>query len=84
MPPHVETETTGVLYESDVQTNDGGLSKEVAHLKHAGDKKIVLVYSNIIWFILLHTASLYALYVAFTDAKWQTNLFGEYLREIFN
>ncbi|XP_077295498.1 acyl-CoA Delta-9 desaturase-like [Arctopsyche grandis] len=76
MPPHAETETTGVLFESDVQTNDGGLNKEVSHLKHAGDKKIVLVWSNIIWFILLHSASVYALYLAVTDTKWQTNTFA--------
>nr|ADA61010.1 acyl-CoA delta-9 desaturase isoform [Thitarodes pui] len=78
MPPQAEadTSTTGVLYESDVQTKDGGLDREVAGMKYAGSKKYDLVYANIIWFILLHIASLYALYVAFADTMWQTNVFA--------
>lgn len=37
----------------------------------------VIVWRNVILFAYLHLASLYAVYLMFTSAMWQTNVFGE-------
>ena len=39
-------------------------------------EKVKIVWRNVILFALLHLASLYAVYLMFTAAKWQTNIFG--------
>lgn len=40
---------------------------------------VKIVWRNVILFAYLHLASLYAIYRMFTSAKWQTNIFGEFL-----
>lgn len=77
MPPQVNPTVSGVLFESDTQTADLGLDKDVSVLKNATPRKHQLVWFNIIWFLYLHIASLYGLWLVFTSAKWQTNVFGK-------
>lgn len=79
MPPQVDPIPSGVVFESDTQTDDLGLDKDVSVLKKATPKKHELVWFNIIWFLFLHISSLYGLYLVFTSAKWQTNVFGKKL-----
>lgn len=76
MPPQVDPTVSGVLFETDTQTSDLGLDKDVSKLKKATPRKHELVWFNIIWFLYLHIASLYGLWLVFTSAKWQTNVFG--------
>ncbi|XP_063383483.1 acyl-CoA Delta-9 desaturase-like [Cydia fagiglandana] len=76
MPPQVGPIPSGVVFESDTQTADLGLDKDVSVLKKATPKKHEYVWGNIVWFLYLHIASLYGLYLVFTSAKWQTNVFA--------
>lgn len=79
MPPqekYIDPVPSGVVFESDTQTSDLGLDKDVTKLKHAANRKHELVWFNIMWFLLLHVGSLYGIYLALTSAKWQTNVFG--------
>ncbi|CAB3222004.1 unnamed protein product [Arctia plantaginis] len=76
MPPQVDPTPSGVLFESDTQTSDLGLAKDVSVLKHASPRKHEYVWFNISWFLFLHISSLYGLYLVFTSAKWQTNVFA--------
>lgn len=82
MPPQdislVNPIPSGVVFETDTQTSDLGLDKDVSVLKKATPRKHQLVWRNIIWFIYLHVASLYGVYLVFTSAKWQTNVFGKH------
>nr|ABX71627.1 acyl-CoA-delta9-desaturase [Lampronia capitella] len=73
MPPNV-TEANGVLFENDVQTPDMGL--EVAPVQKADERKIQLVWRNIIAFACLHLAAVYGAYLFFTSAIWQTDIFA--------
>lgn len=77
MPPQVDPTPSGVLFESETETPDLGLSKDVSVLKKATPRKHEYVWFNIFWFLFLHIGSLYGLYLVFTSAKWQTNVFGE-------
>lgn len=77
MPPLVDPVPSGVVFESDTQTADLGLDKDVSVLKKATPKKLELIWFNIFWFLFLHICSVYGLYLVFTSAKWQTNVFGK-------
>lgn len=80
MPPlAVDPTPSGVLFESDTQTADLGLAKDVSVLKRATPRKYQYVWFNIFWFLFLHAASLYGVYLALTSAKWQTNVFGKFV-----
>ncbi|XP_037809615.1 acyl-CoA Delta(11) desaturase-like [Lucilia sericata] len=75
--PKVLTEaTTGVLFEQDAETIDGGLVKDIEKLKKAEKRKLKLVWRNIIAFGYLHLAALYGAYLICTSAKWQTIAFA--------
>lgn len=74
---------TGVLFEQDAETVDGGLYKDIEKLKKAEKRKLKLVWRNIIAFGYLHMAALYGAYLMFTSAKWQTIGFGKYLYFFF-
>jgi len=78
MPPRTSAtvETTGVLDECDVETIDGGLDKNVTELKHANDRKVQLVWRNIIIFGYVHLAAVYGAYLALTSAKLYTIAFA--------
>lgn len=68
---------TGVLFEHDAETVDGGLAKDIEKLKKAEKRKLKLVWRNIIAFGYLHLAAVYGAYLMFTSAKWQTIAFGK-------
>ncbi|KAJ2949132.1 hypothetical protein O0L34_g6073 [Tuta absoluta] len=74
--PAVDPTISGVLFESETETADLGLAKDVTVLKKATPKKHEYVWGNIAWFLFLHIASVYGLYLVFTSAKWQTNVFA--------
>ncbi|XP_053610084.1 acyl-CoA Delta(11) desaturase [Plodia interpunctella] len=76
MPPQVDPVVSGVLFETDTQTSDLGLAKDVSVLKNASPRKYEYVWFNIFWFLYLHVASMYGVYLALTSAKWQTNVFA--------
>lgn len=69
---------TGVLFEYDAETVDGGLVKDIAKLKKAEKRKLNLVWRNIIAFGYLHLAAVYGAYLMVTSAKWQTIVFGKF------
>lgn len=76
-PKSLHEATTGVLFEYDAETIDGGLVKDIERLKKAEKRKLKLVWRNIIAFGYLHVAALYGAYLMFTSAKWQTMVFGK-------
>lgn len=72
-----ENTATGVLSEQEAETIDGGLAKDIEKLKKADERKLELVWQNIIGFIYLYLASIYGIYLMATSAKWQTNILGK-------
>lgn len=78
MPPNATShnvQCTGVLDEKDVETIDGGL-KTGGNIKQADDRKLVLVWRNIILFAYVHLAAVYGAWLMITSAMWTTRLFG--------
>lgn len=70
------TKPSGVLFESDVKTDDGALSTHTGEFKQAQSWKRRLVWKNIVIFTVTHLASLYGGYLLFTQTKLATILFG--------
>lgn len=68
--------TTGVLYECDAETTDGGLVKNIEKFKGAEKRKLKLVWRNIIAFTYLHIAALYGAWLMLSSAKWPTIVTG--------
>lgn len=78
MPPNATTsEVTGVLNETDAETIDGGLVKDIIPLKKAEHRSLKLVWRNIIAFAYLHIAAVYGMWLMLTSAKWPTIAFGK-------
>ncbi|EDW97111.1 acyl-CoA Delta-9 desaturase isoform X1 [Drosophila teissieri] len=71
-PTKLQEDSTGVLFECDVETTDGGLVKDITVMKKAEKRRLKLVWRNIIAFGYLHLAALYGAYLMVTSAKWQT------------
>ncbi|EDV49358.1 acyl-CoA Delta(11) desaturase [Drosophila erecta] len=71
-PTKLQEDSTGVLFECDVETTDGGLVKDITVMKKAEKRRLKLVWRNIIAFGYLHLAAVYGAYLMFTSAKWQT------------
>ncbi|KAH8346983.1 acyl-CoA Delta-9 desaturase [Drosophila kikkawai] len=71
-PNKLQADSTGVLFECDVETTDGGLEKDITTLKKAEKRRLKLVWRNIIAFGYLHLAALYGAYLMVTSAKWPT------------
>lgn len=69
-----DIEVSGVLNEHDAETIDGGLEKPITG--YARNRKIKLVWRNIIVFGALHGAAIYGLWLLITSAKWPTLLFA--------
>lgn len=77
MPPNTQANTfTGVLHEADVETNDGGLARDITVLKEAGERKWELIWSQIVVFTVAHILGIYGISLIFTSAYWQTTLFA--------
>lgn len=82
MAPNISV-PTGVLHETDDEINVQAIpEKQII----PSDRKIQLVWRNIIMFAYLHLAAIYGAYLYFTTAKWATVIWGEfsylYLRKI--
>lgn len=73
-------ECTGVLNETDAETIDGGLNKNIIKLKHANSWRHQLVWQNIIAIGLFHLGGIYGLYLMFTSARIYTGTFGKYFK----
>ncbi|EDW16357.1 acyl-CoA Delta-9 desaturase [Drosophila mojavensis] len=71
-PTKLQQDSTGVLFECDAETIDGGLVKDIVSMKKADRRKLKLVWRNIIAFGYLHLAAVYGAWLIFTSAKWQT------------
>lgn len=82
MPPNatsnISVECTGVLNECDAETIDGGLDKNIVELKHANDRKLKLVWRNIILFGYVHLAAVYGAWLMLSSARIYTSIFGNY------
>ncbi|XP_037730458.1 acyl-CoA Delta(11) desaturase [Drosophila subpulchrella] len=78
-PTKLQEDSTGVLFECDVETTDGGLVKDITVLKKAERRRLKLVWRNIIAFAYLHLAALYGAYLMVTSAKWQTSVLAYFL-----
>jgi stearoyl-CoA desaturase (delta-9 desaturase) len=73
MAPKSENEVTGVLFETDAETLDGGLAKDVTLCKKADDDvEFKIVWRNVAWMIFLHVSAVYGCYLAIVSAKWAT------------
>lgn len=79
-PTKLQQDSTGVLFECDAETIDGGLVKDIVSMKKADRRKLKLVWRNIILFGYLHLAALYGAWLIFTSAKWQTIVLGKFHR----
>ncbi|XP_013100667.2 acyl-CoA Delta-9 desaturase-like [Stomoxys calcitrans] len=71
-----EIETTGVLFEEDVETNDGGLAKDIESMKNAEKKKLEIIWLRVLFFVIVHIGGFYGAYLSVVSAKWQTNIFA--------
>jgi len=78
-PKDLLEQSTGVLFEQDAETIDGGLVKDIEKLKKADRRSLKLVWRNIIAFGYLHMAALYGAWLMITSAKWQTIGFAFFL-----
>ncbi|EDV94442.1 acyl-CoA Delta-9 desaturase isoform X2 [Drosophila grimshawi] len=70
---------TGVLFEADADTNDGGLTMDITQFKNAEKRKLKWVWRNIVLFAYVHVAALYGGYLLVTQAKWATIVFSMFL-----
>ena len=81
MAPSTTTQT-GVLFEDDpVEQLEASLHNDHEHIsppKPAKEYRRQLVWRNIILFALLHTAALFGAYLAITEAKLLTDVWGAY------
>ncbi|KAH8296228.1 hypothetical protein KR054_003383, partial [Drosophila jambulina] len=73
MPPNSD-DVTGVLFETDCETGDLGLAKDLSKLKTTDGRKLELVWFNIILFVVAHTVSVYGLWLLFVESTWITFL----------
>jgi len=74
-----ESKQTGVLFETDADTNDGALDVDIRQFKKAEKRPLQLVWRNILLFGYLHLAAVYGGYLFFAKAKWATVFFCKYL-----
>lgn len=63
---------TGVLNENDAETID----TDITELKTTNKRCMVLVWRNIILFVIAHLMALYGAYLTFTSAKLYTLILG--------
>lgn len=77
MPPNTEAnESTGVLFEDDVELDDGSLKHDIVVLREdAPQENIEYVWLNLVLFPVAHSTALYGCYLAITSAHIYTSLF---------
>lgn len=73
------SKVTGVLHETDDEILAAAIPPTV---QKPEDRKLVLVWRNIILFAYLHTAAVYGLYLMFASAKIYTSLFAFLLYQL--
>ncbi|XP_073820407.1 acyl-CoA Delta-9 desaturase-like [Musca autumnalis] len=72
---YINTET-GILEERDADTTDGGLAKDIQDLKQTDNRKLDIVWLNVILLTLVTVVSIYGLYLFLTlSLKWQSFVF---------
>lgn len=79
MPPnsHEYADTcTGVLNEDDIETNDGGLDRDVKLLRQASARRAEILWPNVAVFVVAHALGLYGLYQVFYGAQLATTLWA--------
>lgn len=64
--------STGSLFEDDV------VPEPMVHKKPELKHKVKIYWRNVFTLTYFHIASIYGLYLAFTNTKWQTFLFGKF------
>lgn len=74
MTPNISV-PTGVLHENDDEVAAMNIPAEVVK---PDDRKLQLVWRNIILFAYLHLAALYGIWLMFTSAKIATSIFGKF------
>lgn len=73
MAPNVSM-PTGVLQECDDEIS----TRLIAEVEEKpSERKLQLVWRNIVLFIYLHAVALYGLYLCVTSARWATVIFGK-------
>ncbi|XP_044262548.1 acyl-CoA Delta-9 desaturase-like [Tribolium madens] len=78
MAPNVSF-PTGVLHENDEEISSATIPSEV---NKPEDRKLQLVWRNIILFAYLHLAALYGIWIMFTSAKIATSIFAILLYQL--
>lgn len=73
MAPNISI-PTGVLHETDEEISALEIPQEVVKPE---ERKVELVWRNIILFAYLHAAALYGLWLMFTSARIWTSLLGK-------
>lgn len=75
MAPNTVSVPTGVLLETDDEVNVKAIPKT---LQEPDDRKLQLVWRNVVLFAYLHIAALYGCYLAFSSAHIYTSLFCKF------
>lgn len=78
MPPNIKIfeTTTGVLFEEDVELDDGGLKHDIQILREDDKlKNMKFVWPHLILFPVTHAIAIFAFYLAATSAHIYTSLF---------
>lgn len=71
---------TGVLHEHDDEVQAQIIPPEISK---PSDRKLELVWRNIILFVYLHLVALYGVYIMLTSAKLITSAVGKYLHSTY-
>lgn len=73
MPPNVVADNTGVLMEDDREVSPQQIEDV---LKQSKNRKLPIVWRDVIKFAILHAIGVYGLYLMFTSARIWTSVLG--------
>lgn len=83
MAPNVTSAPTGVLHEDDAEIIETSVAPEIKKLSNVPEeRKLQLVWRNILLFAYLHGAAVYGIYLVFTSTKIATILYGKFQEKI--
>lgn len=84
MPPNSAKSVgfTGVLYEDDVETTDGGIDVNVKTMQEFGSEKQQFIWRNMVVFAVAHVIAVYGLWQIFVSAKILTAVFAFVLHSL--